>query len=43
MAMLWLEGIRSDFILGIIIWAHREVVPINFEGVTPGNIATGLY
>jgi hypothetical protein len=34
------------FILGIIIWAHKgfalDMSQLTLEGVTPGNIATGL-
>ncbi|MEG4486015.1 APC family permease [Microcoleus sp. D2_18a_B4] len=48
MAMLWLEGasVAAIFILGMIIWAHKgfalDMSQLTLEGVTPGNIATGL-
>jgi amino acid transporter len=47
-AMLWLEGASIGLIaiLGIIIWAHKGFVldlsQLTLQGVTPGNIATGL-
>lgn len=47
-AMLWLEGLSLGLItvLGIIIWAHKGFVldwsQLSLQGVTPGNIATGL-
>jgi amino acid transporter len=48
MAMLWLEGVSILMIsvLGIMIWAHKGFVldmsQLTLQGVTPGNIATGL-
>jgi amino acid transporter len=47
-AMLWLEGtsLILIMILGMIIWAHKgfamDVSQLTLQGVTPGNIATGL-
>ncbi|MFB2894564.1 APC family permease [Aerosakkonemataceae cyanobacterium BLCC-F50] len=48
MAMLWLEGITLLLIsvLGVIIWSHTgfalDLPQLTLEGVTPGNVATGL-
>jgi amino acid transporter len=47
-AMLWLEGVSIVLIvlLCIIIWAHRgfalDMSQLTLQGVTPGNVATGL-
>ena len=47
-AMLWMEGISIGLIviLAAIIWAHHGFVldwsQLTLQGVTPGNIATGL-
>src|SRR6476469_9580502 len=48
MAMLWLEGasVAAIALLGMIVWAHKgfalDMSQLTLEGVTPGNIATGL-
>jgi amino acid transporter len=48
MAMLWMEAICLLLIsiLGIAIWAHKgfalDMSQLTLQGVTPGNIATGL-
>ncbi|UBF30419.1 APC family permease (plasmid) [Kovacikia minuta CCNUW1] len=47
-AMLWIEGISLILItvLGVLIWAHKgfalDMAQLSLQGVTPGNIATGL-
>jgi amino acid transporter len=48
MAMLWMEGASLTLIaiLGVLIWAHHgfalDMAQLSLQGVTPGNIATGL-
>lgn len=47
-AMFWLEGISLSLILllGFFIWQHQgfalDMSQLTLQGVTPGNIATGL-
>jgi amino acid transporter len=47
-AMLWMEGASLVLItvLGILIWAHKgfaiDLSQLSLQGVTPGQIATGL-
>ncbi|NMG18031.1 APC family permease [Brasilonema bromeliae] len=47
-AMLWMEGISLVLIAGLclLIWAHKgfaiDIPQLTLEGVTPGNLATGL-
>jgi amino acid transporter len=47
-AMFWLEGISLSLILllGFFIWQHQgfalDMSQLTLEGVTPGNLATGL-
>ncbi|NEQ26724.1 MAG: APC family permease, partial [Microcoleus sp. SIO2G3] len=47
-AMLWMEGISLVLIalLCLLIWAHTgfalDMPQLTLEGVTPGNVATGL-